>query len=110
MGGGAPHFLPKSVPGARREDRPDDVTQFRGAGYRVATTDKEMREAAADTTTTRLLGLFHPGNMDGVLDRRFLHKGTVEQFPGQPDLVDQVRAALAVLTRNPRGFVLMVES
>jgi alkaline phosphatase len=110
MGGGSANFLPKSIPGSRRKDDQDYVAKFRDAGYRVATTDKEMRDAASDTATTRLLGLFHPGNMDGVLDRKFLHKGTVEQFPEQPDLVDQVRAALAVLSRNPRGFVLMVES
>jgi alkaline phosphatase len=110
MGGGSATFLPKSVPGSRRKDEQDYVAKFRDAGYRVASTDKEMQEAAADPATTRLLGLFHPGNMDGVLDRKFLHKGTVEQFPEQPDLVDEVRAAIAVLSRNPKGFVLMVES
>jgi len=48
--------------------------------------------------------------MDGVLDRKFLKKGTVERSPNQPDLVDMLRSALAVLSRHDEGFVLMVES
>ncbi len=31
-------------------------------------------------------------------------------FPDQPDLTDQVRVALNILSRNANGFVLMVES
>jgi alkaline phosphatase len=110
MGGGAAHFLPKSAPGSRRKDDVDYVARFRGAGYPIATTEQEMKAAAADPATRKLLGLFHPGNMDGALDRKFLRKGTVEKFPHQPDLVDMVRSALDVLSRHDGGFVLMVES
>ena len=110
MGGGSAHFLPKSTPGSRRGDDVDYVAKFRDAGYTIATTDKEMRAASLKPETRRLLGLFHPGNMDGVLDRRFLRKGTAERFPDQPDLVDMVRSALDVLSRHDGGFVLMVES
>jgi alkaline phosphatase len=45
-----------------------------------------------------------------VLDRKFLKSGTVSKFPNQPDLTEQVSAALQVLSRNEAGFVLMVES
>ena len=48
--------------------------------------------------------------MDGVLDRKFLKRGTVARFPNQPDLTEQVSAALKVLSRNEAGFFLMVES
>jgi alkaline phosphatase len=48
--------------------------------------------------------------MDGVLDRKFLKGGTVKKFPDQPDLTDQVKAALAILSKNQNGFFLMVES
>ena len=48
--------------------------------------------------------------MDGALDRKFLKGGTVKKFPDQPDLTEQVSAALDVLSRNPQGFFLMVES
>ena len=106
MGGGSAHFLPKSTPGSRRGDDVDYVAKFRDTGYAIATTDKEMRAASLKPETRRLLGLFHPGNMDGALDRRFLRKGTVERFPDQPDLVDMVRSALDVLSRHDGGFVL----
>ena len=48
--------------------------------------------------------------MDGALDRKFLKGGTVKKFPQQPDLTEQVSAALKVLSRNDSGFFLMVES
>src|SRR4029077_8749225 len=77
MGGGAAHFLPKSSPDSKRKDDVDYVAKFRADGYSVVTTDGDMRAATATDTTRRLLGLFHPGNMDGVLDRKFLKRGTV---------------------------------
>ena len=110
MGGGAAHFLPRSSPGSRRKDDVDYVAKFRASSHAVVTTDAEMKAASADPATQRMLGLFHPGNMDGVLDRKFLRKGTVERYPDQPDLVDMLRSALTVLARHDDGFVLMVES
>jgi alkaline phosphatase len=110
MGGGAANFLPKSTPGSRRRDEEDYIAKFQQAGYTLVTSDQEMRQAAANPNAKKLLGLFHPGNMDTVLDRKFLKKGTVPQFPNQPDLPDMVTAALGVLSQNPNGFFLMVES
>ena len=110
LGGGAANFLPQGAPNARRKDDVDFIAKFRDAGYAYATTAGEMNAAAASGATTRLLGLFASGNMDGVLDRKFLKGGTVKRFPDQPDLTEQVSAALTVLSRNPQGFFLMVES
>src|SRR6478609_5437774 len=110
MGGGRANFLPKSENGSRRRDESDFVAQFRAAGYSLALTGPEMVSAAKDPGTTKLLGLFTLGNMDGALDRKFLKGGTVGKFPEQPDLTEQVGAALEVLSRNPSGFFLMVES
>ena len=110
MGGGLANFLPKSAKGSKRRDETDFVARFRDAGYPVALTAEEMKAAAAAPDNTRLLGLFHTGNMDGALDRKFLKSGTVSKFPDQPDLTEQVSAALQVLSRNDAGFVLMVES
>ncbi len=110
MGGGSAHFLPKSAQGSRRKDDVDYLGKFRASGYTVVSTDREMKSATADPATRKLLGLFHPSNMDGVLDRKFLKQGTVPAFPEQPDLVDMVKTALTVLSRHDNGFVLMVES
>jgi alkaline phosphatase len=110
MGGGSAYFLPQKTPGSKRKDDNNFVDLFARDGFRVATTDAELKAAAANPATTRLLGLFHPDNMDGALDRRFLKKGTVDKFPNQPDLTDMTRAAIEVLSRNKDGFVLMVEA
>jgi alkaline phosphatase len=110
LGGGRANFLPKSAEGSKRKDESNFVAQFRNVGYPVAFTGPEMIGAANDPSTTKLLGLFTLGNMDGALDRKFLKGGTVRKYPEQPDLTEQVSAALNVLSRNPSGFFLMVES
>jgi alkaline phosphatase len=110
LGGGRANFLPKSVEGGKRRDDADFIARFRDAGYPVVLTGRELIAAATDASTTKLLGLFTFGNMDGVLDRKFLKSGTVKKFPDQPDLTEQVRAALTVLSKNEAGFFLMVES
>ena len=110
MGGGSPNFLPKSKPGSKRSDDVDYIELFRRADYRLATTKAEMFAAAEDSRTTKLLGLYNTGNVDGALDLKFLKKGTVSKFPDQPDVPEELRAALKVLSRNKNDFVLMVES
>ena len=110
MGGGRANFLPKSADGSKRKDESDFIARFRDAGYSIASTGAEMMSAADDAKTAKLLGLFTLGNMDGALDRKFLKGGTVRKFPEQPDLTEQVSAALKVLARNEAGFFLMVES
>ena len=109
LGGGSVNFWPKSTAGSKRTDEDDYVKKFEADGYRHVTTLTALNAAVA-SGAPRLLGLFNTGNIDGALDRRVLKKGTVDKFPDQPDLVDQTRAALAVLSKAPNGFVLMVES
>ncbi|MGY3032500.1 alkaline phosphatase [Bradyrhizobium sp. USDA 4354] len=110
MGGGSANFLPKSAAGSKRKDETDYIAKFRDAGYQVATTASELGASAARPETNKLLGLFATGNMDGVLDRKFLKGGGVKKFPEQPDLTEQVQGALNILSRNENGFFLMVES
>ena len=110
MGGGSPNWLAKSTPGSRRTDEVDYIKQFETAGWTFAGTATEMLAAGKDPATTKLLGLFNTGNLDGALDRMILKKGSVGRFPDQPDLVDQVKVSLELLQKNPKGFVLMVES
>lgn len=108
LGGGAAYFLPRSVPGSKRKDDVNWLEIFRNDGYTVVTSNKELQAVPADTA--KLLGLFHPGNLDGALDRRFLKKGTVDKFPDQPDLTDMASMALSILSKNPEGFFLVVEA
>jgi alkaline phosphatase len=110
LGGGLANFLPRGMEGARRRDDVDYLARFRDAGYPLARTAGEMKALADDASTRRLLGLFALGDMDGVLDRKFLKRGGVPKFPEQPDLTEQLQAALTVLSRHEAGFLLMVES
>ncbi|WP_028338195.1 alkaline phosphatase [Bradyrhizobium pachyrhizi] len=110
MGGGSANFLPQSTSGSKRKDDIDYLARFRDAGYPVATTASELTTLAAKPDTRQLLGLFAVGNMDGALDRKFLKGGGVRKFPEQPDLTEQVQAALTVLSKHESGFFLMVES
>jgi alkaline phosphatase len=108
MGGGLANFLPQGTPGAKRRDQTDFVTKFKNAGYAYVTNGTELKAVPQDTK--RLLGLFNLGNMDGVLDRKFLKAGSVKRFADQPDLTEMTAQALDVLSQNPNGFFLMVES
>ena len=110
LGGGAANFLPQAAASSKRRDDVDYVAKFKDAGYPFVRTAGELKAAADKAETMKLLGLFTPGNMDGVLDRKFLKGGGVKKYPEQPDLTEQVQAALDVLSRHDNGFVLMVES
>ena len=110
LGGGSLNFRPSGQAGGKRKDGEDYIAKFKGAGYQFADTKEALAVAANDPKTTKLLGLFNDKNIDGALDRKFLKKGTVARFPDQPDLTDEMRAALEVLSRSPNGFFLMVEA
>ncbi|MFU2134642.1 alkaline phosphatase [Gallibacterium anatis] len=108
LGGGSAYFLPKSVPGSKRKDDINYIEKFKADGYQLVTTNTELTNIAKDTK--QLLGLFHTGNMDTVLDLRFLKTEATKKFPDQPDLTTMTQTALDVLSQNPDGFFLMVES
>ena len=107
LGGGSAYFLPQATAGSKRKDDKDFIKLFQDAGYSVATDKTEL--AAKAQANGKLLGVFHPGNMDVTLDREFLKKGTVDKYPNQPGLVAMTKVALERLSKNPDGFFLMVE-
>ncbi|OWS69442.1 alkaline phosphatase [Polynucleobacter campilacus] len=110
LGGGSAYFYPKSSNGSKRKDENNLVETFKTDGYQVAFTKQELIAAAENKNTKKLFGVFHPDNMDGSLDRLFLKKNTVSQYPNQPDLTEMTQSAIDVLSRNPNGFFLMVEA
>lgn len=107
LGGDSVFFLGKQTAGSKRTDDKDYIKLFQEAGYKLAT-DKAELEANA-VAEGKLLGLFHPGNMDVTLDREFLKKGSVDKYPNQPGLVEMTRIALDRLSKDEDGFFLMVE-
>jgi len=110
LGGGSAYFYPQSSKGSKRKDENNLVETFKADGYQVALTKQELIAAAENKNTKKLFGVFHPDNMDGSLDRFFLKKNTVPQYPNQPDLTEMTQSAIDVLSRNPNGFFLMVEA
>ncbi len=104
-----------AAPGAKDKHR-DLIRDFQQAGFRYAATKTEM-DAAGDAD--KLLGLFAFSNMNVALDkingRRGVKTGLAGSvvddfgFPDQPMLDEMAARALAVLKKNPKGFVLMIE-
>jgi alkaline phosphatase len=110
LGGGSAYFYPQSAKGSKRKDEKNVIAAFKENGYQLAFTKQELLSAANSKETKKLFGVFHPDNMDGSLDRLYLRKNTVEQYPNQPDLTEMTKSAIEVLSRNPNGFFLMVEA
>lgn len=86
LGGGVQYF--------QREDR-DLVTEFREAGYQVATDRKAMLGLQGE----RILGLFAPSGMPKAWDR----DETI------PSLAEMTQTALSSLSSSEEGFFLMIE-
>ncbi len=101
LGGGKKFFIPKTVTGGKRADGRDLTTEFTAAGYTYVE-NRTALDAINPVTTNKLVGLFHLDHMDYELDRR--NKGL-----DQPSLADMTGKAIEVLSKNPNGYVLMVE-
>jgi alkaline phosphatase len=109
--------LPPAAAGASDPER-DLVADFQRAGFTYVEDAAAMRAAAA-RRPERLLGLFGYGNMNVALDKVARRRGTplpdgtyvVDHYraPDQPMLDEMTEAALSVLSRNRKGFVLLVE-
>lgn len=110
LGGGSAYFLPQKDPKSKRKDDNNLLSMFQKDGYTVVSNKTELLATNNRGDAKKLLGLFHDDNMDGSLDRFFLKKNTVPNYPDQPDLTDMTQAAINVLAKNKDGFFLMVEA
>jgi alkaline phosphatase len=96
----------------------DLIGDFQASGFKYVS-DKTSLDAIDISKTNQLLGLFSYSNMNVALDkidgRRNIAKGIKGRvvddfgFPDQPMLDEMTQKALAVLEKNKKGFVLMVE-
>ncbi len=106
-----------AAPGKLDIDR-DLLADFQSAGFRYAP-DKAALDTIDPARTDRLLGLFSHSNMNVALDKIDGRRGKLRGvngrvvddygFPDQPMLDEMTTKALAVLERQKKGFVLMVE-
>ncbi len=117
MGGGSASLLPQSQEGSKRKDDRDLVKEFQAEGFAWAASRGQLNEVLAGGIPGKLLGLFHLGHMNVYLDRQHFKnplapnsQGMVTpQFDDQPTLWEMTSAALDVLSKDPKGFFLMVE-
>jgi alkaline phosphatase len=111
LGGGREYFLPRETPdpedpdlaGSRTDGRDltrEWTTRHPNAAY---VWDRAQFDAVAPETTDHLLGLFQPSHMHFEADR-------ASDAAGEPSLSEMTAKAIDILSRNPRGYFLMVES
>jgi len=110
FGGGRAHFLGANAPdpedlgtkGARLDER--DLTKEWRARHAdgAYVWNLAQFEALDPRKTRRVLGLFDPSHMEFEIDR-------AQDTAGEPSLSEMTEKAIQILSKNPRGFVLMVE-
>ncbi len=110
LGGGRKHFLPQGsadpeFPRLRgfRLDGRDLTAEWTARSPRARYVwNRAQFEAVSANETDHLLGLFEPEHMNFEVDRG-------HDPAGEPSLSEMTGKALEILSRNPRGFILMVE-
>lgn len=91
FGGGYKYFTPEG-----RKDGQDLIAEMKGLGYQVITKPSEM----ASLEKTGVFGLFAPAAMAYEIDR---------DAQKEPSLAEMTAKAIELLSKNPKGFFLMVE-
>jgi alkaline phosphatase len=111
LGGGRVHFLPSNITDpeyattqGKRGDGKDLIAIWKAANPQGAYVWNTDGFNAADATkATKLLGLFEPSHMQYEADR-------TASGGKEPSLADMTRKSIAMLSKNRKGFVLMVEA
>ncbi len=112
MGGGREFFLPKGTADpetggtSKRMDGRDLIAEAKAKGYRYiqnqAEFDETMTLVSGGGDPGKVLALFQPGMMNYDVQR-------ANDTWGEPSLAEMTELAIKVLSRNPRGYFLMVE-
>lgn len=79
-----------------RKDGENLVDELKKMGYDYITTPEEMR----NTTSSKIWGMFAPKDLSYEMDR---------DTSKQPSLAEMTEKAISVLSKNEKGFFLMVE-
>ncbi len=98
LGGGRQFFM-ASKDGGKRADGRDLIAEMKAMNYVYASNAAEFN-AVDGSKTGRLLGLFTSGHMSYDLDR---------DPAKEPSLAEMTTKAMDVLSRNSKGYFLMVE-
>jgi alkaline phosphatase len=103
LGGGRRHFLPTSRQGKRTDGR-DLSAEWLAKFSRSKFIENRAELAAVDAASTdHLLGLFNDSHMQYEHDRAL-------QPDGEPSLTEMTLEAIQILSKNSKGYFLMVEA
>ena len=109
LGGGRAYFLPKTAPDpedpkayGRRKDGRDLTRAWQQKRHGAYVWNERQLDALDLARTERLLGLFERSHMEYEADR-------AKDAGGEPSLAKMTEKAIALLSKNERGFFLMVE-
>lgn len=91
LGGGAQYLTPSA-----RKDGEDLVAEIKRLGYDYVTTPDQL----ARSTANKIWGAFAPKDLAYDFDR---------DPTKEPSLAEMTKKAIEVLSKNPKGFFLMVE-
>lgn len=98
MGGGADYFLPRTVPGGKRDDGKSVIAAFHEKGFAIVRTPAELKA----TGSAKVLGLFADEDMAFEIDR---------EAASEPSTAEMAAAAIRALSKdNANGFVLLIEN
>ena len=104
MGGGANHWTPYSATNTKgRADGRDLTAELQTHGYSYVT-DKTALQTIDSSQTSKVLGLFSPtSHLAYELDR------VADSTNTQPSLAEMTAKAIDILSKNDKGYFLMVE-
>lgn len=94
------HEIPSSTYKGTRRDGENLHKVLLSKGYKFITTKDELQ--TLDSNVSKVWGVFADRHMVHDIDRQLL-------APKHPSLVDMTMKAIELLSRNPKGFFLMVE-
>jgi alkaline phosphatase len=98
LGGGAQFFMPVKD-GGKRADGRNLISEMKAKNYTFASNSTEFNAIDA-SKAERLFGLFTPSHMSYDLDR---------DPAKEPSLAEMTTKAMDVLSKNKKGYFLMVE-
>jgi alkaline phosphatase len=113
MSGGERYMLPKGVKGrfaeGEREDGRNLIEEAKAKGYTVVQTAEELK-ALDLSKTEKLLGVF-AGNhtFNDQTEEKNREENKPEYLESAPTIAAMGEAALAILSRDPEGFMLVAE-
>lgn len=103
LGVGKRHFVPSGSNNGARKDDVDVIAQMKEKGFTYVESLNELN-SVDPPNIKRLFGMFSHGDMPYAIDRKKNTSST-----RLPTLAELTKAALSIVEKNTKGFLLMIE-